>query len=64
MKSAVRALLSALVCLLPITSFASVNAFLLEAGPVPIVEPAALALLGIALVLTARALRVKVDDEI
>ena len=57
MQSAVRALLIALACLLPVTSFASVSEFLLAADPTPLVEPVALALVGVGLVLTARLLR-------
>ncbi len=64
MKSVVRALLVALSCLLPVTSFASVSAFLLAAEPVPLVEPAALALLGIGLVLTGKMLRGKIEADI
>ena len=62
MKFAFRVLLIAVVCLLPVTSFASVTSFFLDNEPAPLFEPAALALLGVGLVLTARTLRVK-DEQ-
>ncbi len=62
MKSAFRVLLIAAVCLLPVTSFASVTAFFLDTEPAPLFEPAALALFGVGLVLTARTLRGKTEQ--